>query len=168
MENLHSDIVENVLSRLPISTALQAKQICTIWRIPLRNKTDKVGLLLASSHEYEIKIKLRYVDQYDHIRGKMNYNYPYYDKMLNGKFVLECSRYSIINMLGLCNDLVCFAASCWEGIICIWCVHSICMMKLIARIFAHTREKKTNSTNGCDLKQNYKRKNRGIGSSSSV
>ncbi|XP_026416139.1 F-box protein At3g07870-like [Papaver somniferum] len=41
MEKLPMEILENILDRLPIETALQAKRVCKTWRILLRCKTDK-------------------------------------------------------------------------------------------------------------------------------
>ncbi|XP_026439742.1 F-box/kelch-repeat protein At3g23880-like [Papaver somniferum] len=102
MENLHTDVVENILSRLPIDKALQAKRVCNTWRYLVRSKTDRVGLLVAVSYSHdENKHKLYYGDhQYDHIHGKMKYTYDALYKMDDVKFM--------DGMLGSCNGLVCF------------------------------------------------------------
>ncbi|XP_026416140.1 F-box protein At3g07870-like [Papaver somniferum] len=108
MEKLPTEMEENILSRLTMEAALPAKQVCKKWRIFLRSKTDKVGLLFTFTYGDQNKNKLSYCDQYDPILGKMNYNYSY-DSIQNihlRKFVKDGSY--INNILGSCNGLVCF------------------------------------------------------------
>ncbi|XP_026428077.1 F-box/kelch-repeat protein At3g23880-like [Papaver somniferum] len=108
MEKLGTDIVENILRRLPFETALEAKLVCKTWRILLLRK---VGFLVTFLHSDIKKDKLCYSDLYDHIRGKMSYKYSYHrhDKM-HGKFFLGYGY--LENMLGSCNGLVCFERRC--------------------------------------------------------
>ncbi|XP_026416143.1 uncharacterized protein LOC113311527 [Papaver somniferum] len=91
MEKLHSDIVENILRRLPIESALQAKWVCKTWRSFVRGRIDEVGLLFAFSyyHYIENEIKLCYGDHRDPSHGKMNYSYSYdrIEKMQDDKSI---------------------------------------------------------------------------------
>ncbi|XP_026416144.1 F-box/kelch-repeat protein At3g23880-like [Papaver somniferum] len=108
MLNFPTEIIENILDRLPIEAALRAKRVCKTWSIFLRKKTDKVGLLFAESYLDENRNKLYYGDQYDPTRGKMNYNYSYdnrLDKMRKGKHFVGYGYME--NMVGSCNGLVC-------------------------------------------------------------
>ncbi|XP_026416142.1 F-box/LRR-repeat protein At2g43260-like [Papaver somniferum] len=111
MEKLHSDIVENILHRLPTETALQAKRVCKTWKIILRSKTDKIGLLFAvkypGSHD---EYGLYYGDP---IGGKINYTWFALDNMSSGKSI---PWYDYLDgMLGSCNGLVCFQRRSWTS-----------------------------------------------------
>ncbi|XP_026440544.1 F-box protein At3g07870-like [Papaver somniferum] len=122
MEKLHTDIVENILDRLPIQTVLAAKQVCKTWKILLRSKTDKVGLLVAKSCHYHVNGNRTYSgDQFDLIHGKMKYNYSYHilDEMHNYRNSFSLLPYPgyqsqfDYDMLGSCNGLVCIQKRCY-------------------------------------------------------
>ncbi|XP_026429182.1 putative F-box protein At3g16210 [Papaver somniferum] len=122
MEKLHTDIEENILDRLPIKTALAAKQVCKTWRIFLRSKTDKVGLLVVKSCYYHVNGDRTYSgDQSDLIHGKMKYNYSYriLDEMHNyrNSFSLipnpgDQFQFDYNMLIGSCNGLVCIQRRC--------------------------------------------------------
>ncbi|XP_026428076.1 F-box protein At5g49610-like [Papaver somniferum] len=104
------EIIKNILGRLTIEAALPAKQVCKSWRIFLRTKTDKIGLLFVESYLKEEKNKLYYGDQYDPLLEKMNYNYSSCDRLdkVLGKSIPGYTYMN--NLLGSCNGLVCIAS----------------------------------------------------------
>ncbi|XP_026428153.1 F-box protein At3g07870-like [Papaver somniferum] len=113
MENLHSDLLENILSRLPTEPALHAKRVCTTWRAILRKKTERSGFLFRFSHA-ESKVRVRrqlfYEDEYDHYdHAKINYYHS--DKtrseIEHGIFFTSTFHPKDI-IVGSCNYLVCF------------------------------------------------------------
>ncbi|XP_026416078.1 F-box/kelch-repeat protein At3g06240-like [Papaver somniferum] len=110
MDNLHSDILANILSRLSIEAALHGERVCTTWRAILSSKTDKTGYLIAFSGEVEfdgnhVKGQLFYGDEYDYYDPlEINYycnSYTTLTKIEHGRFIPEF-------MVGSCNGLVCF------------------------------------------------------------
>ncbi|XP_026428078.1 F-box protein At3g07870-like [Papaver somniferum] len=107
MENLPACILGNILDRLPIETALQAKRVCKTWKMILHCKTDKIGLLLILSYhsDGEKKNELFYGD---YNRGKLicRYRYDAIDGMEDEKSIMG-NNY-VDGMLGSCNGLVCF------------------------------------------------------------
>ncbi|XP_026377749.1 F-box protein At3g07870-like [Papaver somniferum] len=113
METLHTDILEDILSRLLIEPALHAKRVCTTWKAVLRSKTEKAGLLFShgvvdpSTNTY--REQLFYEDEYDH--SKMNMNNYYSDSSCiteteHDRLILESASKNV--MVGSCNGLVCF------------------------------------------------------------
>ncbi|XP_026428154.1 F-box/kelch-repeat protein At3g23880-like [Papaver somniferum] len=110
MENLHSDFLENILSRLPTKEALHAKRVCTTWREILRKKTERSGFLFAFFHaesNNKVRKQLFYGDEYDHY-DHANINHYYSDRTLSkiqhGKCIMKSSPRDI--MVGSCNGLV--------------------------------------------------------------
>ncbi|XP_026416051.1 putative F-box protein At2g02030 [Papaver somniferum] len=122
MENLHSDIIENILSRLSIEAALHAKRVCTTWREILRCKTEKPGFFFGLSRKVKreggvsksriSRKRFFYEDEYDHYdHAKMNYYHSYntLSEIQHGRFITKyLSRYI---MVGSCHGLVCFRKS---------------------------------------------------------
>ncbi|XP_026451753.1 F-box protein At3g07870-like [Papaver somniferum] len=115
MENLHSDTLENILSRIPIEEALHAKRVSKTWRAILRYRTsEKAGFFFAFSRgrigiDEVIREELFYEDEYDHYdHTKMNYYYTRktLSKIEHGSFATKAPTRDI--MVGSCNGLVCF------------------------------------------------------------
>ncbi|XP_026416167.1 F-box protein At3g07870-like [Papaver somniferum] len=112
-ENLPSDILEDILSRLPFEVTLHAKHVCTTWRAILRNKTEKLGFLFAhyvDHHQNGSKLKqLFYEDEYDHDDHSKTLNYysdNFIPEMEHNRFIAESVPKKV--MVVSCNGLVCF------------------------------------------------------------
>ncbi|OVA16830.1 F-box domain [Macleaya cordata] len=113
MENLPPNITFEILSRLPVESLVQCKQVCKTWRTLLLRKTDtKVGLLFSFGLNGETgnKVQLGYgvlrrtVDDEISIDHRQSYkkltwvDHPSIDK-----------RDGFDAIVGSCNGLVCFS-----------------------------------------------------------
>ncbi|XP_026441619.1 F-box protein At3g07870-like [Papaver somniferum] len=107
MEKLPTDIIDNILSLLPIEPTLQSKRVCRTWRKLIgKNKT---GLLLAVADlnynlpaESGTEVKLYYEDEHE-----ANPEKSYFKKTLTK---LGSAKYSFLasnHIVGSCNGLVC-------------------------------------------------------------
>ncbi|XP_026410183.1 F-box protein At3g07870-like [Papaver somniferum] len=102
MENLHRDILDNILSRLPNKSILHFKLVCKTWRALLVNKTG----LLYSEFFYCRGCQLEIQFHYGKDSGQLfDYNEINIKKLQHGNFRLTSITSAFL--VGSCNGLVC-------------------------------------------------------------
>ncbi|XP_026419558.1 uncharacterized protein LOC113315500 [Papaver somniferum] len=109
MENLPTDILENILFQLPVPVMLQDRRVCTAWEALLRNyKFDKPGYLFS----------LGFDDDDEH--GQLFYGEPYDDHVNKNYYDtfarMEPHRFTMKNLdkdfpVGSCNGLLSSSSS---------------------------------------------------------
>ncbi|KAI3865082.1 hypothetical protein MKX03_017712 [Papaver bracteatum] len=112
MENLGTDVLENILFRLPIGTASsQAKRVCKSWKSILSNRRhNEVGYLFAFRYYKYGTIQLYFGEEYDHIDigNKTNYYYSHETVMEMDQYCrFSYKSYQRYILVGSCNGLVC-------------------------------------------------------------
>ncbi|XP_026433850.1 F-box/kelch-repeat protein At3g23880-like [Papaver somniferum] len=119
MENLHMDILQNILSRLSFGESLYARRVCKTWKTLLVDRwCIKPGFLFAFNGLVKIETKICYGERYDDDGDiiddsgdvkKMNYYYTHetLTRVEHESFsnFIDCE---ITILVGSCNGLVCF------------------------------------------------------------
>ncbi|KAI3852804.1 hypothetical protein MKX03_028638 [Papaver bracteatum] len=111
MENLSSDIVLEILSRLPktregIKSILQCRKVCRLWRSLLGK--PKPGMLFAHHPRYDSDIKLYYKEQSSE---KVDLNFTD-ERHTFYKSITKRGTEGIVvwefSLVGSCNGLICY------------------------------------------------------------
>ncbi|XP_026389806.1 F-box protein At3g07870-like [Papaver somniferum] len=113
MDNLPTDIIDNILSRLPVESRLQNRRVSKSWKNLIGDR--KKGLLLSYANlidnVWDTKIDLYYGDDLDNL--EQFYSTEALTKLDSATYSLcTLSGHSIWNkyhhhMVGSCNGLVC-------------------------------------------------------------
>ncbi|KAI3852654.1 hypothetical protein MKX03_003300, partial [Papaver bracteatum] len=114
MENLKSDIILEILSRLPkTNTAfkygLQCREVCRIWRNLLGK--PKKGMLFVSRLRYNRDTKLYYREKsYEMVNFNCVEEPQDFQKMITEISSIETGLW-FFSFVGTCNGLVCYVIS---------------------------------------------------------
>ncbi|XP_026432312.1 F-box/kelch-repeat protein At3g23880-like [Papaver somniferum] len=108
MENLSSDIIQEIFTRLPIKSVLQCRKVCRFWRYLLGK--PKTGMLFADFPKYYSLVDLYYGEPpWEIVNFNPNEASEYFNKIVTQLSNVDTKFYSF-RLIGSCNGLVCYKA----------------------------------------------------------
>ncbi|XP_026432315.1 F-box protein At3g07870-like [Papaver somniferum] len=108
MENLSSDIIQEIFSRLPVKSVLQCRKVCRLWRSLLEK--PKIGMLFADFPKYYRPVELYYGEPPgEMVNSNCNKASEYFNKIVTQLSHVDTNFFSF-RLVGSCNGLVCYRA----------------------------------------------------------